>query len=89
MDYHNGKMLLPEDLLTAIQEYIDGEYLYIPRKAENKRAWGTRSESKRYTAERNREIFKKYRSGQTAPQLAAEYFLSVKTVYKIVAATKV
>lgn len=31
MCYQNGKKILPPPLLSAIQEYIDGEYIYIPR----------------------------------------------------------
>lgn len=30
MCYQNGKKILPPPLLSAIQEYIDGEYIYIP-----------------------------------------------------------
>ena len=37
MCYQNGKKILPPPLLSAIQEYIDGEYIYIPRKTNNKR----------------------------------------------------
>ena len=36
MCYQNGKKILPPPLLSAIQEYIDGEYIYIPRKTNNK-----------------------------------------------------
>ncbi len=39
MCYQNGKKILPPPLLSAIQEYIDGEYIYIPRKTNNKRPW--------------------------------------------------
>lgn len=41
MCYQNGKKILPPPLLSAIQEYIDGEYIYIPRKTNNKRPWGS------------------------------------------------
>ena len=34
MKYTNAKSILPEELLTLIQDYIDGEYLYIPRKRD-------------------------------------------------------
>ena len=36
MGYKNAVSVFPADLLEAIQQYIDGEYIYIPRKAENK-----------------------------------------------------
>lgn len=53
MCYLNGKKVLPQQLLTAIQEYIDGEYIYIPRKTDSKRPWGTATSSKMQTRQRN------------------------------------
>lgn len=85
MGYQNGKELLPNNLLTAIQEYIDGDYLYIPRKESNKRPWGTNNQSKEYTLRRNREIFQQYLSGITVVQLADKHYLSIKTIYGIIA----
>lgn len=29
-----------EVLLVKVQEYVDGEFLYIPRSSDNKRSWG-------------------------------------------------
>ena len=31
MGYKKANDVLPHDLLHAVQQYIDGEYLYIPR----------------------------------------------------------
>lgn len=86
MGYRNGKLIFPENLLSTIQEYIDGEYVYIPRKPCNRNAWGIKS--KQYTFQRNVEIFNKYSSGISVRQLAKEYFLSVKTIYSIIAKMK-
>ncbi len=47
MKYTNAKSILPEELLTLIQDYIDGEYLYIPRKQENQKSWGEKMEPKK------------------------------------------
>ncbi|MDO5345693.1 MAG: CD3324 family protein [Lachnospiraceae bacterium] len=88
MGYQNGRDLLPDKLLAAIQEYIDGAYIYIPRREENRRPWGANTESRLQVSERNREIFGKYRSGQSIQELAREYCLSDKTVYGIVAKMK-
>lgn len=88
MSYQNGKLIFPENLLSAIQEYIDGEYVYIPRKLCNKKAWGVTKKSKQYTLKRNVEIFSKYASGISVRQLAKEYFLSEKTIYAIIAKMK-
>ena len=40
MGYKKATKVLPQHLLRAIQEYVDGEYLYIPRKEENRKHWG-------------------------------------------------
>ena len=46
MPYTNAAQVLPPDLVAAIQQYVDGELLYIPRRAEIRSAWGTRSGSR-------------------------------------------
>ena len=43
MRYQNAAELLPAELLEALQGYLDGGYLYIPRRAEHRRAWGERN----------------------------------------------
>ena len=88
MDYKNAACLLPIDLLIALQEYADGEYIYIPRKAENKKQWGELKNSRGQLVKRNRDIFAQYQRGISVEQLAELYYLSSKTVYKILAAVK-
>lgn len=88
MGYRNGKDVLPEEILAIIQQYIDGEYIYIPRKDENRKAWGEAKQSKQRTVKRNIEIYQKYLSGISVTDLADEYFLSEKTIYSILAKIK-
>ena len=40
MSYKKATHVLPRDLLEKIQEYVDGEFLYIPRVTGNKKDWG-------------------------------------------------
>lgn len=40
MKCKNANNILPSDIVEMLQEYIDGEYLYIPRKDSNKKSWG-------------------------------------------------
>lgn len=40
MRYQKANEILPVELVELIQDYIDGEYVYIPRKQENKKGWG-------------------------------------------------
>lgn len=36
MSYKKATHILPRELLEKIQEYIDGEFIYIPRISDNK-----------------------------------------------------
>jgi len=43
MKYEKAENILPEEVIKIIQNYVDGTYLYIPRKSENKKSWGENS----------------------------------------------
>jgi Mor family transcriptional regulator len=84
MKYVRVERVLPEDLIKEIQKYIQGEYIYIPSCAENRKRWGEKSKSREYMQNRNAEIYSKYISGQTVSDLAQEFFLSESSIKKIV-----
>ena len=86
MGYKKAAHVLPQHLLRAIQEYVDGEYLYIPRKEENRKHWGETAPNRALRAVRNTEMAARRKAGWTVAQLAERYFLSEKAVYKILAA---
>lgn len=88
MSYKNAVSVFPAYLLEAIQQYIDGEYIYIPRKAENKKRWGEVKNSRQYIQERNEIIFSQYRDGISVEDIASCNYLSPKTIYKILANRK-
>lgn len=88
MCYYNGKEILPEDLIAAIQEYFDGGYLYIPRKDGSKKSWGESTGARQKFLERNMEIYQKYLSGVSVNDLAEAYSLSDKTIYLIISEMK-
>ncbi|QIB69348.1 DNA-binding response regulator [Aminipila butyrica] len=88
MVYKNANHVLPEELILVIQQHIDGEYLYIPRKEENKKGWGELRNSKTLLEKRNETIFMEYQRGTPVQQLANTFYLSPKTVYKILAEMK-
>ena len=85
MRYMKAADVLPPDLLKQVQIYIDGEYLYIPRRAETRRAWGAANGRKAETLARNQEIYRRYREGATVDRLAEAYFLAPKSIWKIIA----
>ncbi len=83
MRYARAQDILPADLVTQLQQYVDGAYLYIPRKQENRLAWGARTHSKRETAMRNAVIFQEAEAGKPVSELAKAYFLTEKTIRRI------
>ncbi|MBD5645469.1 DNA-binding response regulator [Clostridium botulinum] len=84
MGYKQANKIFPVDLLNEIQNYVDGQYVYIPRKDGNQRMWGEVNRSKEIISKRNIEIFKKYNNGTSVKELASMYYLSPKTIYKVI-----
>lgn len=88
MSYKKAQDVLPEEILKIIQEYIDGEYIYIPRKNENHKSWGEKSGIKDSLKIRNTEIYKKYLNGNSINELSKEYYLSEKSIRRIIGQEK-
>jgi Mor family transcriptional regulator len=84
MSYIRAEIILPQELLELIQEYAGGQYLYIPKKADNRKVWGENTDSKYKVRLRDAEIYSKYKNGTSASDLAEEYFLSLKSIQRII-----
>ena len=84
MKYEKAQNILPDNIIEIIQEYIDGGYIYIPRKNENKKSWGENTETKRYLKARNKEIFNKYSFGASVKTLSERYFLTEGSIRRII-----
>ena len=82
MSYIRAEEVLPQELIEAIQQYISGENIYIP--CVEKRDWGSQTETRKYYSDRNREICDKSRKGVSTVILAQEYFLSEKSIRRII-----
>lgn len=83
MSYQKAIDLIPADLLKQLQQYVDGGYIYIPRADQNRSEWGAHTATRAELADRNHEIYQDYQNGLTSPQLAAKYYLSVKSIHRI------
>ncbi|HAX73056.1 MAG TPA: hypothetical protein DCY20_05980 [Firmicutes bacterium] len=88
MSYKNGSELLPASLILQIQEYIDGETIYIPRKEINRKKWGECTETKSFMNKRNQAIYHKYQRGVSVRSLSSEYHISTQAIYKIISKCK-
>lgn len=83
MSYKKAEEILPKELLEQVQEYVDGQNLYIPRKSGHKKAWGCGTTYRDELHQRNRRIRDEHRAGLTARQLAKKYHLSEKSISRI------
>lgn len=89
MGYKRAVDMLPSELILQIQEYVDGESIYIPRLAGKERKWGESTGTRFALVSRNREIYNKYMNGVRVQQLAEEYHISTQGIYKILSKSKI
>ncbi|OPJ64376.1 CD3324 family protein [Clostridium oryzae] len=82
--YINAKDVLPKTLILQIQQYVGGSIIYIPQKDNDKKLWGTSTNSRNEIAKRNSEINDKKKNGATIDDLMSEYHLSYDTIKSIV-----
>ena len=83
MSYIKAEEILPEELIRKIQEYVDGVYIYIPRKPGTRHAWGQETDYKAELKARNNRIRSDYAAGESVPALSRKYHLSEKSIRRI------
>lgn len=84
MGYRKAADILPMELIERIQQYVDGENIYIPRKEACRQEWGTGTCTRQELLRRNRKIYKDYCAGITVAELSCRYYLSEKSIQRIV-----
>lgn len=87
MGYIKAVDVLPDELVSEIQKYVDGQMLYIPRKCEEHLNWGEKSGIRKKLEKRDKKIFDEYVSGKAIPDLSREYYLSEKSIQRIIRKT--
>lgn len=85
MSYINANKVLPEELIKEIQVYVNGVNLYIPKVLGRK---GTYSSYRQETEHRNKEIYARFQQGAKISELASVYYLSDKSIYRILGQMK-
>ena len=88
MRYKNATQHLPKELLEQVQQYADGEFLYIPRIKGAKKEWGAKTATRQELTARNQRIYRDYLAGERADTLSRRYFLSVKSIQRIIASQR-
>lgn len=81
--YKNGEGILPVKLLTELQKFIQGELIYIPKKAK-RAGWGELNGTRSNISNRNNEIYTFYKKGLSIKELGDKYHLSEDSIKKII-----
>lgn len=83
MGYIRAEEVLPARVLALVQEYIDGQMLYVPKKTRKRGEWGSVSGTRAYLQERNAVICREYQAGSSIKLLSEKYFLTEKSIQRI------
>ena len=88
MGYKRAEEILPAEIIQMIEQYVDGQNIYIPRKADRRKEWGEGTHTRQELKERNQQIFADYHEGQSVRELAKRYYLSEKSIQRIIRSMK-
>lgn len=83
MGYRKAEEILPMEIIELIQRYVDGENIYIPRKENQRKEWGSGTFIRQELENRNFQIFTDFRNGYKVQELSIKYFLSEKSIQRI------
>lgn len=86
MKYRNAGEFLPQELLSELQKFAEGELIYVPNLPQRKAGWGTRNGSREKYALRNMQMVHHYQRGESIEDLSKKYFLSTDSIKKIIRA---
>ena len=84
MSYIKADEVLPQNIIEIIQQYIDGENIYIPKKGDKRIAWGEKSGINEELKKRNSLIYNDYLRGEKISVLTDRYYLSDKSIQRII-----
>ena len=83
MGYMRAEEILPVEIIELIQQYVEGESIYIPRRPSHRQAWGAGTQIKQELSRRDRQIYADYLAGSKTEELACKYYLSEKSIQRI------
>lgn len=83
MGYVKAVEVLPIEILKQIQNYVQGEIIYIPKETYNKKSWGENTNTKETLNKRNEQIYEDYKKGFSVLELSEKYFLVEESIRRI------
>ena len=89
MSYIKAESVLPQNIIEIIQQYIDGENIYIPKKSAGRAGWGEKSGAKKELKQRDVLIYRDYLDGEKVSVIAERNILSEKSIWRIIRKMKI
>lgn len=84
MGYIRAEEILPNEIIELIQKYVDGQNIYIPKKENNRSEWGNKTGLRQELIIRDTNIYNDFDMGMKTWELAEKYFLSEKSIQRII-----
>ncbi|MGX1264464.1 Mor family transcriptional regulator [Rossellomorea marisflavi] len=75
---------IPDSLMRELQNYVQGQSIYIPKRKEEYDAWGSKSGGREALKRRNKSILEAFSGGESIASISERYYLSMETIKKIV-----
>ena len=89
MSYKRADEVLPENILEILQMYVSGEAIYVPKKKECRKRWGSSTGVNETLRVRNEQILEQHRMGTSTKELALQYYLTEKSIQRILREIKI
>lgn len=84
MGYIKADEILPVEVIEIIQQYVEGKNIYIPKKDQTRREWGSGTQIRQELHSRNNKIMSDFFAGVIVRDLACKYYLSEKSIQRII-----
>jgi hypothetical protein len=83
MPYLKGEEALPPELLSEIQNHVQGVLVYIPIRGRERSGWGRRNGTREALDRRDAAIREAVSRGVPVDRIADEYALSPDAIRKV------
>ncbi len=83
MSYKRADDILPENILEILQTYVSGETIYVPKKKECRKRWGSDTGVNERLRIRNEQLLDQHQKGASTKELALRYYLTEKSIQRI------
>lgn len=84
MKYINAKDVLPKELIEQLQDYVQGSYVYVPKREDEIKVSDRKSEYRIELEKRNEHIYLKHLQKWSHEQIAKLYHLSLPSIRRII-----